>query len=173
MRSYRPRAITLCACIAAALAVTGCTQLRTHEGYIVDQTLVDSVVPGIDNRESVARTLGQPTLAGQFGTVNGQGAMVPADQARDWYYVSRNNRALAFRRPRPTEQLTLHVQFDALGNVAAVNRSGVENVVRLTPENDKTPTLGRDRTFFEDLFGNIGTVGAAGAGTGGGASSGG
>lgn len=172
MRPFSPRTFLLCGSMAAALAASGCTQLRTHEGYIVDQTLVDSVVPGIDNRESVARTLGQPTLASQFGTVNGQGAMVPVDQARDWYYISRDNRALAFRRPRPLSQLTLHVQFDALGNVAAVNRSGVETVARINPEDDKTPTLGRSRSFFEELFGNIGTVGAAGAGTGG-ASSGG
>jgi len=26
----------------------------------------------------------------------------------------------------------------------------------------KTPTLGRKRSFFEELFGNIGTVGAPG-----------
>ena len=31
-------------------------------------------------------------------------------------------------------------------------------VVRLSPESDKTPTLGRDRSFFQDLFGNIGAL---------------
>lgn len=157
-----------------ALLATGCTQLRTHEGYIVDATLLDSVSVGIDNRESVASTLGRPTLAGQFGSANGQAAMVSPEQARDWYYISRNNRALAFARPVTREQLLVHVQFDALGNVAAIDRSGVERVVRISPESDKTPTLGRDSSFFEELFGNIGTVGAAGAGgQGGGGSSGG
>ncbi|MEK6541991.1 MAG: outer membrane protein assembly factor BamE, partial [Pseudomonadota bacterium] len=76
--------------------------------------------------------------------------------------------------PVTREQLLVHVQFDALGNVAAIDRSGVERVVRISPESDKTPTLGRDSSFFEELFGNIGTVGAAGAGgQGGGGSSGG
>lgn len=150
-----------------ALAAGGCTQLRLHEGYIVDQTLVDSIAVGIDNRTSVARTLGQPTLASQFGTINGQGAVVTAEQARTWYYLSRENRALAFRRPRPVEQMMLRIRFDAIGNVVAVDRTGVEAVVRLQPESDKTPTLGRNRSFFEELFGNIGTVGAAGAPTGG------
>lgn len=149
------------------LAATGCTQLRLHEGYIADQTLVDSVAVGIDNRASVARTLGQPTLASQFGTVNGQGAVVNADQARTWYYIARENRALAFRRPRPVDQMMLRVRFDAIGNVASVDRTGVETVVRLQPESDRTPTLGRQRSFFQELFGNIGTVGAVGSPGGG------
>lgn len=156
-----------------ALLATSCTQLRTHEGYIVDATLLDSVAVGIDNRASVAATLGRPTLAGQFGAVDGQPGMVPVDQARDWYYISRNNRALAFARPVTREQLLVHVHFDALGNVAAIDRSGVERVVRLSPESDETPTLGRNTSFFEDIFGNIGSVGAAGAGGQGGGSSGG
>ncbi|MEQ1510149.1 MAG: outer membrane protein assembly factor BamE [Sphingopyxis sp.] len=158
-----------------AWLATGCTQLRTHEGYIVDQTLLDSVVVGIDNRESVASTLGRPTFSGQFGSVNGQQGMIQADQSRDWYYLSRNNSALAFARPVTREQLLVHVQFDALGNVIAIERSGVERVARINPESDETPTLGRNSSFFEELFGNIGTVGAPGAGGqgGGGGSSGG
>ena len=58
----------------------------------------------------------------------------------------------------------LAVQFDAAGNVSNVERSGLDKVVYLTPDGDETPTLGRERSFFEDLFGNIGAVGAPGAG---------
>ena len=43
----------------------------------------------------------------------------------------------------------------------------MERVARLDPDGKKTPTLGRDRTFLEDLFGNIGAVGAPGMGGGG------
>ena len=35
-----------------------------------------------------------------------------------------------------------------------------------SPEGDKTPTLGRERGFFSELFGNIGRVGAVGQGGG-------
>ena len=42
----------------------------------------------------------------------------------------------------------------------------MEAIVRIDPENDKTPTLGRERSFLQDLFGNIGQVGAAGVGGG-------
>lgn len=152
----------------AAVALSGCTQLRTHQGYIVDQTLIDSVAAGIDNKASVERTLGRPTFASQFGTAGGQPKVTTMEEANEWYYLSRDTRQLAFARPRATEQTLLRVRFDALGNVIALDRTGVETVVRLSPESDKTPTLGRDRSFFEELFGNIGTVGAPGAGAPGG-----
>jgi hypothetical protein len=54
------------------------------------------------------------------------------------------------------------VRFDQKGNVAAVQHTGKELVMNVEPTGKKTPTLGRKRSFFEELFGNIGTVGAPG-----------
>ena len=44
---------------------------------------------------------------------------------------------------------------------SSVKRTGMELVATIDPSNDKTPTLGRDRSLFEELFGNIGAVGQA------------
>ncbi len=137
--------------LIATTLLSGCAQLRGRQGYVVDPVLADSVTAGVDNRESVEKTLGRPTFVGQFSD-------------RDYFYVARETRQLAFANPRPVAQIVMHVKFDAAGNVTAVERTGLENVARLSPEGDKTPTLGRERSFFEDIFGNIGAVGAAGAG---------
>lgn len=137
--------------LIATTLLSGCAQLRGRQGYVVDPVLADSVTAGVDNRESVEKTLGRPTFVGQFSD-------------RDYFYVARETRQLAFANPRPVAQIVMHVKFDAAGNVTAVERTGLENVVRLSPEGDKTPTLGRERSFFEDIFGNIGAVGAPGAG---------
>lgn len=137
----------------ALVATSGCTRIRGHQGYIVDDQLVQGIQAGVDNRESVEATLGRPTFVGQF-------------DANDWYYVSRQTKQLAFAQPRPTEQTILHVRFDAAGNVAAVNKSGLEKIASINPDGDKTPTLGRERGFFQELFGNIGAVGAPGMGGG-------
>ncbi len=137
--------------IATALTITGCARVPGHQGYIADQTLIAAIQPGIDNQASVERTLGRPTFVGQFGN-------------SDWFYVSRQTRQLAFALPTPTAQSVLHVRFDARGNVAAVDRSGLEQVASIHPIKDKTPTLGRNRSFFQEVFGNIGTVGASGQG---------
>ncbi|MEH3035097.1 MAG: outer membrane protein assembly factor BamE [Sphingomonas adhaesiva] len=140
--------------LLAGVLAAGCTPLRSHQGYIVDADLVNSVQPGVDNRQSVLATLGTPSFASQFN----QG---------DWYYIARDSRNLAFNPPKPKEQLTLRISFDQAGNVTAVRKSGMEQVVNVDPWGKTTPTLGRKRGFFQDLFGNIGTVGAPGAAGGG------
>lgn len=135
----------------AALALSACASIKDHRGYIVDNALLDSVQPGIDNQMSVERMLGRPSFISQFGQ-------------KDWYYISTNTRQAAFTRPKPSEQLMVRISFDPKGNVSAVQRSGMEKVANINPDGDKTPTLGRERSFLEDLFGNIGQVGAAGGG---------
>ena len=146
--------LALAATLAGLLAA-GCTPLRQHQGYILDLDLVNSVQPGVDNRESVLATLGKPSIAGQFDD-------------RDWYYVARDTRNLAFRNPRPSSQLTLQISFDDQGNVSTIRRGGKDQVAAISPYGKTTPTLGKKRGFFEDLFGNIGAVGAPGAGGSGG-----
>lgn len=139
--------------LAALPLLAGCGQLRGHQGFIYDQALAKQILPGVDNRQSVERTLGRPTFTGQF-----------ADN--EWYYFARDTRQLAFGNPRPISQQVMRVRFGATGDVAAVDFTGLDQVARINPEGKKTPTLGSERTFFQDLFGNIGAVGAAGAGGG-------
>ena len=141
----------LAVCLGAFLFAAGCAPIRDHQGYVMDEPLVAQIQPGVDNRESVAGTLGRPTFVGQF------------DQ-RDWYYVSRETRQLAFNAPRPRENRVLHIRFDEAGNVERVERTGMELVVNIDPSNEETPTLGRERDLFQELFGNIGAVGQAGRG---------
>ncbi|WP_145923667.1 outer membrane protein assembly factor BamE [Sphingopyxis macrogoltabida] len=145
------RARLLAVGLMVALTASGCTQMKGRQGYVVDPVLTQAITPGVDNRESVEKTLGRPTFVGQFSN-------------NEYYYVSRETRQLAFANPRPIAQQVLRVRFDPAGNVAAVDKTGLELVSKLNPEGDKTPTLGRHRSFFEDIFGNIGAVGAPGAG---------
>lgn len=137
--------------LAAALVLPGCSAIRESRGYIVDTTLTSLVQPKIDNQQSVEGTLGRPTFTSQFGTPT-------------WYYVSSITGQRPFNRPRIKDHSVLAVSFDANGRVSEVKRSGVEQVVYLDPNGDKTPVLGRERSFLEDLFGNIGQVGGAGLG---------
>jgi outer membrane protein assembly factor BamE (lipoprotein component of BamABCDE complex) len=153
--SVFPVRVVVSAAALLALGATACTPVRTHQGYVVDNELVTSIQPGVDNRESVLTTLGQPTFTSQFN----QG---------EWYYVSRNSSNLAFNNPRTKDQLTLRIRFDSKGNVTSVDKMGKELIASIDPTGKKTPTLGKKRGFFEDLFGNIGTVGAPGTAPGGG-----
>ncbi len=144
------RKAALLVAAAAGLATGGCTKTQDLQGYLVDETLVSAVQPGIDNKESVQNTLGRPTFSGTF------------DQD-DWYYVSRRTKNYAFNHPRVNVQTILHVRFDQAGNVASVDRKGKEQIVSIDPMRAKTPTLGRHVSIWDELFGNIGAVGAGGA----------
>jgi outer membrane protein assembly factor BamE (lipoprotein component of BamABCDE complex) len=144
-----PRRAALAALAVAGLLASGCTKIRDHQGYLADEALLASVQPGVDNRDSVMSTLGRPTFVGHF-------------DSNDWYYVSRNTRNLAFNKPKPSEQTVLRIRFDQSGNVVAVDRKGMEQVASINPSDDKTPTLGREKSLIEELFGNIGAVGSAG-----------
>ena len=138
-----------------AALLPACTAIRESRGYLVDPLLTETIQPRIDNQQSVEGTLGRPTFISQFGTPT-------------WYYVSSITGQRPFNRPRIREHSVLAVEFDEAGRVVEVKRSGVEQVVFLDPNGDKTPTLGRERGFLEDLFGNIGQVGGGGLPGGGG-----
>lgn len=150
--TVRPTALVAMVGLAAlGIALGGCAPLRSHQGYIIDADLVNAIQPGVDNRTSVQQTLGKPTIVSEFGQ-------------KDWYYVARDSRNLNFQKPKVRDQITLKISFDAAGNVASISRGGVRQVARIDPYGKTTPTLGKKRGLFEDLFGNIGTVGAAGTG---------
>lgn len=144
------RVLAAGAVLAMALGAGGCTSIRESRGYIADPTLTTAIQPGVDNRRSVEAMLGRPSFSSEFGQPT-------------WYYVSSINNRQPFVNPRIREHQVLAVEFDASGNVINTEISGMDKVVYLRPDADQTPTLGRERGFFEDLFGNIGAVGAPGA----------
>jgi outer membrane protein assembly factor BamE (lipoprotein component of BamABCDE complex) len=137
--------------LAGALALGGCARTRGHQGFVLENTLASAIQPGTDTKDSVMNTLGRPTFTGSF------------DQS-DWYYVSRDTKQMAYNMPHADKQTVLHVHFDANGNVATVDRRGLEQVASIHPSSDRTPTLGSHRSLFDELFGNIGAVGTAGKG---------
>ena len=141
--------VKFAAALAGAVLVSGCVGTRDHRGAVLDQEMISAVQVGVDNKASVEKTLGRPTFASQF-TPN------------DWYYVSRDTNTVAFRSPQVRDQTVLHVSFDPAGNVAAVRKTGRELVASINPANARTPTMGRRKSFFEEIFGNIGTVGSGG-----------
>jgi outer membrane protein assembly factor BamE (lipoprotein component of BamABCDE complex) len=147
--------IKLVAAALGAALLSGCAGVHAHKGAVIDTTLASAIQPGVDNKASVEKTLGRPTFTSEFG-------------GNDWYYVARDTTTFAFRNPRVKDQTVLHVRFDQAGNVVAVQRSGRELIASIDPSGRKTPTLGRKRSFFEELFGGIGSVGAPGLPGGGG-----
>ena len=145
--TFRSGSRALLALGLGAVLTSGCASFRDHQGYLVDEQLVSAIQPGVDNKDSVAGTLGRPSFVGQFDQTE-----------RDWYYISREAKTIAFRSQKVLDHEVLHIRFDQAGNVASVNTTGKELVANISPNKDKTPTLGRQRSFFDEMFGNIGVL---------------
>jgi outer membrane protein assembly factor BamE (lipoprotein component of BamABCDE complex) len=134
------------AALTGAVMLAGCgLSTIDHRGYVADETLTSAVQVGTDNKQSVERTLGEPTFTGTF-------------DKNDWYYVARETRAFAFRNPRTIDQTVVHIRFDQAGNVASVEQTDERLIAAVRPSGDRTATLGRKKSFFDELFGNIGSI---------------
>jgi outer membrane protein assembly factor BamE (lipoprotein component of BamABCDE complex) len=143
----------------AALLASGCASNRAHKGAVIEPQLASSIQPGVDNKASVTKLLGTPTLTGEF-TPN------------DWYYFSRDTNQLAFQNPHVVKQMVMLVRFDQAGNVASIQRTGKDLILHVSPTHRSTPTLGRKKSFLDELLGNIGSVNSTGMGGGGGGAGG-
>ena len=140
---------------AAMLASCASMGVRDHRGAVIDKELASAIQVGVDNKDSVSKTLGRPSFTGEFAP-------------NDWYYVARDTKTIAFRDPKVIDQTVLHIRFDAAGNVTRVDKTGKELIASIDPESGHTPTLGRKRSFFDELFSNIGTISQPGLPGGGG-----
>lgn len=133
----------------AALSLPSCAAQRAHKGSVLDIPLANSIQPGVDNKASVEKLLGRPTFTGQYAP-------------DDWYYIARDTRQVAFRNPRVTWQTTVLIRFDKAGNVASIQHAGKDLAMNLDPARRSTPTMGKKKSFFEELFGGIGSVNSGG-----------
>jgi outer membrane protein assembly factor BamE (lipoprotein component of BamABCDE complex) len=144
----RQRIAASTALALATLVLSGCEHIHDHKGYVVDTQLINSVQPGVDNKDSVQKTLGRPSLTSEF------------DGGNTWYYFARETRQFGSGLPKPIGQTLLAVRFARSGDVSAVQKTGMETIRKVKLYGRQTPTLGRNRGFFQELFGNIGAGGS-------------
>lgn len=131
------------ASIAAALAVSACSPRIDNRGYVPDPELVSEIRVGVDNKKSVANMLGYPSSQSIFDD-------------RTWYYISRRTKNFAFFDESLIDQSVLEVNFDDRDYVVALSTHGAEEVRDVELIKRETPTRGKELTFFEQLFGNMG-----------------
>ena len=142
---------------AARLAARRCDRRLhhdpDHQGYLVDETLVAAIQPGVDNRE--------------FGDEHARPADLrrPVRPARLVLCLARHHAISPSTCRGRTQQTVLHVRFDEAGNVASVERTGIEQVASTsTRAATRRRPWAATAACFEELFGNIGAVGQRGQG---------
>lgn len=131
---------------ASALALSACEATYTNHGFAPQIAQLEQLSSS-DTRGSVLRQFGQPSATGTFNSEN-------------WYYQASRVENYAFYAPKIVDRKVVAIRFDQAGRVANVARYGIEEGQITDLITRTTPTYGREITLLQQLFGNIGRVGA-------------
>jgi len=159
-RSIR-RKIPLPASLAVALAaasLAACVPTVDQRGNLPEPDRLAQIQPGTTTRAQVAKILGTPSSTGVFDDKN-------------WYYISRRTKQLAFFDPDVLDQQVYIVNFDDKGVVRGVDHKELKDGREIAPAPGATPAPGRELTFLEQVLGNIGRFSKGGGSSSGGGGS--
>lgn len=138
--------------IVACMALAGCAAEINSRGNLPPDDKLAQVTPGI-TRDQVMQILGSPSTVATF-----------SDQA--WYYIGQRTEDYAFYKPRVMERQVVVVQFDEQGRVAEVKRLDKEDGKPIEMVSRTTPSVSRDLSLMQQIFGNLGRSPAMAGGGG-------
>ena len=131
------------AMLAALAALSACAPRITAHGTPMTRIEQAQITPGVDTRGSVLRQLGQPAST---GLIDGE----------RWYYVATVMERETYHARRIVDRQIIAVAFDDVGVVTAVQNLDMNDSMDVALRVETTPTYGRELTFAQQMFGNIG-----------------
>jgi len=140
----KSRVFAAAACLAVALAASGCAQIgeTNVQGIVVTEKMLAQVKPGTTSDQVVA-ALGTPSTT---STINGEA----------FYYVSQtSSRPVAFLAPHVVDRTVLVVYFDK-GKVTRVANYGLQDGIAFDYISRTTPTAGAEQNFITQLIRGLG-----------------
>jgi len=129
--------------LAGLLGMAACAPVKDTRGYMPDKEQVAQVTVGVTTKDKVYDLFGSPSSMGTF------------DQ-NVWYYIEKKTEKRAFAPEETTDQQVLAVEFDKSGTVTEMKHWGMKDGVAVTPVARVTETRGRELSFLQQVFGNLG-----------------
>lgn len=129
--------------VALGLGLSACAPIKDVRGYVPDEEKLSSVAVGTDTRDTVQSKLGTPSSTATFGDPT-------------WYYISTEQERYAFFTPDVTKRQIVAIQFGDDGKVAEVRNYGIEDGQVIAYVDRETPSRGKEMTFLQQVFGNMG-----------------
>ena len=134
-----------CLVLGLAVIIAACRPIFTNHGYIPTEADLAVLQIGIDTRESVAATIGKPTVSELLG-----------DDA--WYYVQSRWKTVGAAASVEIDREVVAITFDVGGTVANIERFGLEKG-RIVPLSRRVTTTNiRGKGVLAQIFGNIGKL---------------
>ncbi|MBL9009899.1 MAG: outer membrane protein assembly factor BamE [Alphaproteobacteria bacterium] len=144
MTSSSGRKVALGAALAiAAVSAAGCEATVNNRGYLPTPGLTEAIRVGVDTKSTLQAALGSPSTIGTFND-------------NTWYYISSKQEDFLFFYPEEVEREIVAVKFGPDQTVASVQRLGLEDGVQVAFSDRETPARGRELTFLQQIFGNVG-----------------
>ncbi|MGH7041398.1 MAG: outer membrane protein assembly factor BamE [Acetobacteraceae bacterium] len=135
--------------LAGALALCGCSLFQPPvavRGNHVDPAELSRLVPGTTTEAAARGLLGSPTARGTF------------DPNR-WYYIAETTRQVIGGTQGVLDQGVVVLNFNSQGVLQHVDRISRTAALSAPIVGRTTPTPGGSAGFFQQLIGNIGSVG--------------
>lgn len=134
--------------VLAALSAVGlgaCGAQIDRHGHVFIDVDLDQIKPGM-TKEEVQTVLGSPDTTSAIG-------------GDAYYYISSTQKTVAFLKPREIDRQVVAVYFDGSETVRNVAHYGLKDGIVVNYYKGETPARGKDLTFVEQIFGNIGNRG--------------
>ena len=143
-RRYHATLVRLASAAVLGLSVAACVGEEFHRGYLVDQSALAQVKPGM-SAEQVLQTLGTPSTVSTVGNKN-------------WYYISQTSRRrLQFMRESVVDQRVTAVYFNQNLKVERTALYGIQDGRIFDFVARTTPAGGADQSFLHQLFKGLGS----------------
>ncbi len=133
--------------IVLVYLITSCSPIVENRGYVFDEELLDQIEINKTISNDVMDILGSPSTTS-------------AIDASTWYYIFSKAETIAFYRPEVTDRRVLAVSFGDDNRVNNLKYYGLEDGKIISYVDRTTPTRGRELTILQQLFGNLGRLGA-------------
>ncbi|RPF90471.1 MAG: outer membrane protein assembly factor BamE [Rhizobiales bacterium TMED168] len=133
--------------IVLVYLITSCSPIVENRGYVFDEKLLDQIEINKTISNDVMDILGSPSTTS-------------AIDASTWYYIFSKAETIAFYRPEVTDRRVLAVSFGDDNKVNNLKYYGLEDGKIISYVDRTTPTRGRELTILQQLFGNLGRLGA-------------
>ncbi len=142
--AFSPARVALAALAGiAVLGAAGCGATVNKRGYLPDPGKSQAIRVGVDTKSSLEANLGSPSTTSTFSD-------------NRWYYISSTQKDELFFRPQETDRQIMVVSFGPDERVTGVEYVGLDQARQIAFSDAETPARGRELTFLQQIFGNVG-----------------
>lgn len=149
-----PHRLALLFAAAMTLSVNACAPRVAEHGYVFDERDLKALQPGVTTQAQVENLMGTPSTSSII-------------QGEAWFYIRSTIETVTFYPPEEVSRRVVAIHFDEQQVVNDVAYYALEDGKVINFVSRKTPTRGKELTFLQQLFGNIGKFNNPGAGGGG------